>query len=426
MSLLSYFLSSFSVVALIICHGWFARTITFVYFRFGYGQDGKALEAETTVQRGPCKFHTNGNMTIKGVVYPPGNPSTAAGMVEAQAFQDAFDSCISSLDDGGTVNTKSEQLTATVRRLSTHVNSHNAIILFLLRSNMDLRVLLSDSHAKGIFYYVLNYATKSEQTIDVLLPLLLPVVERIRDQSAEESEQEIAVRLVRSCLCKQLTSLNIGGPAAASKIFGFPDAKISHKTTDCPTRPLLAWAASRDKPEDGGNGNSNEDQREDRNNHRDSECEDSGDDMGVVVSAVGGRLTVKQRCHLLYRSRCHPSDTEHPLHGMSYFVWHRLVRVERYKPKRSIDGSDDGTDDEETENDDEDEQSGEVTESPTHTAKKKGRPSCDRYDFVGRKFRKKWVQVCYTFLHVSTFRVPFYYFFHIAPFRLVPILSLNI
>lgn len=66
-------------------------------FRFGYGDGGKALEAETTVLRGPCAFHTNGNMTINGVVYPPGDPSTADGVVEAEAFQRAFDSAISDL-----------------------------------------------------------------------------------------------------------------------------------------------------------------------------------------------------------------------------------------------------------------------------------------------------------------------------------------
>lgn len=90
-------------------------------------------------------------MTIKGVVYPLGDPSTAAGMVEARAFQDAFDSCISSLDDSDSDSTKAERFTANLRRLHTHVNPYNFIILFLLRSNTDLKPLLSDSNAKGIF-----------------------------------------------------------------------------------------------------------------------------------------------------------------------------------------------------------------------------------------------------------------------------------
>ena len=46
--------------------------------------------------------------------------------------------------------------------------------------------------------------------------------------------------LVRSCLRKQLTILDTDGPAAASK---------SLKPIPCPTRPLLAWAWSRDDPQ---------------------------------------------------------------------------------------------------------------------------------------------------------------------------------
>ncbi|CAM9446743.1 unnamed protein product, partial [Ectocarpus fasciculatus] len=120
------------------------------------------------------------------------------------------------------------RLIADIRRLHNHINSFNPVIQFAIRSNMDLKVLLRDSDAKGILFYILNYSTKTEQTLDVLLPLLVPVVERIRDDADGSDDKELAVRLVRSCLCKQLSSLNIGGPAAASKVLDMPDHKISH------------------------------------------------------------------------------------------------------------------------------------------------------------------------------------------------------
>ncbi|CAB1108241.1 unnamed protein product [Ectocarpus sp. CCAP 1310/34] len=271
--------------------------------RFGYGDKGKSFEQETTVVRGPCTFHTNGSMTINGV--------------------DAFNECVSASSEP-----ESDRFTATLRLLSTHINPYNPIIHFLIRSNMDLNVMLRDSDARGLLYYVLHYSTKSEQTLDVLLPLLLPVVQRIRDHNEGEPAKETAVRLVRSCLCKQLTSLNIGGPAAASKVFGLPDAKISHTTVPCPMGPLLAWASSRDTPDeepDDGDSTSGDDQE-------DSGDEASDDQHGVVVSVVGGRLTVNQWAHVLYLHRCSPEDTEHALHGMSYVSWTRLVRTERYTP----------------------------------------------------------------------------------------------
>lgn len=102
------------------------------------------------MQRGPCTFHTNGNMTINGVVYPPGDPSTASGIAAAQAFQDAFDECISRLASSSVPD--SDRFTAVLRRLSTHINPYNPIIHFLIRSNMDLKVLLRNSDAKGILF----------------------------------------------------------------------------------------------------------------------------------------------------------------------------------------------------------------------------------------------------------------------------------
>ncbi|CAN0160670.1 unnamed protein product, partial [Pylaiella littoralis] len=122
-----------------------------------------------------------------------------------------------------------------------------------------------------------------------------------------EPAKEIAVRLVRSCLCKQLTSLYIGGPAATSKVFDLPDAKISNFTVQCPMGPLLGRASSRNSAE--------EDDADDEGSGSD---EDSEHERGVVVSAVGRRLTVNQRAHIIYLHRCSPDDTEHPLHDLSY------------------------------------------------------------------------------------------------------------
>lgn len=214
--------------------------------------------------------------------------------------------------------------------------------------------------------------------------------------------------MVRSCLFKQLTSLNIGGPAVASKVFGFPVAKISHPTTDCPTRPLLAWASSRDKDEGDEGGGDSEEEREDGDRDRDSDSEDSDDDMGVVVCTVGGKLHVNQRGYVLYWHRCDPEDTGHPLHGISYFVWHRLVRTERYKPNKKstttsrADNSISHEDDEDNEDGtgSEDEPSGDDLEDTSPAPRRRGRPSSERYDLVG-PYRKLWVQVRYTLLPLS-------------------------
>lgn len=182
-----------------------------------------------------------------------------------------------------------------LRRLHTHINGFNPVVQFATRSNMDLKVLLRDSDAKGLLFYILNYSTKTEQTLDVLLPLVVPVIERIRAESNGAHDKELAVRLVRFCLCKQLSSLSIGGPAAASKVFDMPDRKISHLTVACPMSPLLTWASSRDGHLDG---KTNAAENENQDNSDDSDDEEEVDDCDVIITPVKGKLTVAQRAYL--------------------------------------------------------------------------------------------------------------------------------
>ncbi|CBJ31141.1 conserved unknown protein [Ectocarpus siliculosus] len=274
---------------------------------------------------------------------------------------------------------------ADIRRLHSHINSFNPVIQFAIRSNMDLKVLLRESDAKGILFYILNYCTKTEQTLDILLPLLVPVVERIRDEADRVDDKELAVRLVRSYLCKQLSSLNIGGPAAASKVLDMPDHKISHHPVPCPMSPLLTWACSRDGPLDGDTSRPDD--------GSDSDTEDAMD-SDVIITPFKGKLTVAQRAYLLYRNRCHPDDTGRVLHGMSYVFWHKLVRVVRYDPldnrQPNLAQSSDASD---TDSDCDTVQPGDpVSPSGRRASARTGRPRACRYDFVG-EYKHKWQQV---------------------------------
>lgn len=371
--------------------------------RFGFGEDGKDLVPETTVRRGHCIFHTNGDMHIKGDVYSAAataSPASASAVTSTAVASDtearrAFDLCATATAaaDG---DPEAEQFTAMVRRLHTHVNSYNPIIQYCTRSNMDLKVLLRDSDARGLLFYILNYSTKTEQTLDVLLPLLVPVVERIRDESDGAPAKEVAVRLVRSCLCRQLSSLNIGVPAAASKVLGLDDHKISHTTINCPMAPLLAWASSKDGPLDcetnDGDNESNSDDSDDD--------DDEDDDDGVVIAPVKGKLTFAKRAHLLYRNRCKSDDTDHPLHGMCFFMWHKLVRVEKFGFRGNIapDGADvsdgelSGEDDEGPNDDGDSSDDSPLRKRHPQPNPKRGRPRTTRYPFVG-VFKKEWQQV---------------------------------
>lgn len=380
--------------------------------RFGFGDDGQPLAEETVVQRGRCVFDTRGNMTIHGVVYSHSSADDATAAAANTAFQEAFDNATADLrHELGQPDPVSERFSVDHKRLHTHINSFNPVIAFAVRSNMDIKVLLKGSDAKWLLYYILNYATKTKQTLDVLLPLLVPVVERIRADSGDAPEKEMAVRLERSCLCKQLSSLPIGGPAAASKVLGLSDEKLSHGPVPCPMTPLLTWASKRDTPADADN-SPGDDSDSSSGSYNDA------DDSGAIITPFQGKLTVAQRTHLLYRSRCRPDDTEHPLHQKFYFAWCRKVRIEKCptlhgrprgkQPSGRCDyGDHDDVDDDypgdECLDDDSVSPSG---RTPSTRAPRRGRPRATRYDLVG-EYRNKWEQVSFISLQGFLCCLPF-------------------
>lgn len=108
--------------------------------------------------------------------------------------------------------------------------------------------------------------------------------------------------------------------------------------------------------------------------------------------------------HDLYLRRCHPDDTEHPYHGMSYCVWMKLVRVEPSKGRKPVPDDTSNKDDESSSSDKEDGDNCEDScddATVTNTLKKKGRPACDRYEFVGSPKISK-LQVMYIEFPLST------------------------
>lgn len=377
--------------------------------RFGFGEDGNTLVPQTVVQRGFMTIHTNGDMVVEGVVSPKARhaealEAAAAATAKEDGARCEFEDCAVALATSASGNSAShaDRFTAIVRRQSGHVNSYNMLIQYCIRSNMDLTVMLRDSDARGALFYILNYSTKTEQTLDVLLNLLAPVVERIQAESEGAPSAETAVRLVRSCLCKSVSNQAIGAPAAASKVLGRDDHKISHVATNCPMAPLLAWSASEvaQRSVHRASPDSNNGYTDDNGNDNNSEngIEANDDDDYITISAAGGSLKVSIRAHHLYLQRCKKQDTGHPLHDMSYFVWHRRVRVEkllrrdRKAPKTSntaaCRASNERLCDDYLSSDDEssdDEPSGDnISTTPSAgRTNKTGRPSSKRYPFVG-------------------------------------------
>lgn len=367
-----------------------------VLVRFGFDKGGKPLVERTTVQRGFRTIFPNGDSLVGDVLYPASKCVEAVAAAEELEIQerqqfdrDAAD-VVSGKQDFATV---AERFTSKHRREQPMVNSYNAIIQYCTRSNMDIRALLRDSDARGAMFYTLNYALKSESTMDAVLNILAPVVERIKDETNGAPDKVIAAALVRSCSCKTVAHMTLGGPAAASKVLGYTDGKCSSEAIDCPAWPLLreASAAFGDpapRPASPPDGDDEEQEVRDDDHDSDGDHDDHDGSGDVFISGATGKLRVSTSLHHLYFRRCHRDDTDHPYHGMCYVGWVRLVRVEP-RSKASLKASDKPARDDHDDNSDDEEPDGEDIEDCYDTGasgsagKKRGRKASDRHDFVG-------------------------------------------
>lgn len=300
--------------------------------------------------------------------------------------------------------TVAERFTARQRREHGKINSYNPIIAFCTRSNMDIKALLSDFDARGALFYILNYSTKTETTMDALLNVLAPVVERIKDETDGAPAAVIAAHMVRSCSCKTVAHMSLGAPAAASKVLGYSDAKCSTDTNNCPMGPLLTETSAffDAVTPSSGQTTSNDVGDEGSDGDNDNVTDDDACDKDVMLSTSGGRITLSTRMHDLYVRRCRADDSTHPYYGLSYAVWTRLVRVINSPTTTAPvvpanDESDDDVSDSESIDD-------EYDTPPPASAQKRGRCPATRHDFVGLPSvgKQQVIMLLLRILHLQT------------------------
>ena len=368
---------------------------TTIITRFGFDGKGKPLVARTTMQRGFRTICTNGDSIVGDTVYSADRQGEAIAAANAAAAKEKeemerFDSDTEEVLRGTkSFATVAERFTAEQRREHGKVNSYNAIISYCIRSNMDIKILLRDSDARGCLFYILSYTTKSEDTMNELLNVLAPVVERIKDETEGAPAKVIAAQLVRSCSCKTLSQMTMGGPAAASKVLGYTDSKCSHETHNCPMAPLIAESSKffENLPTAAsGQPSTTSDQQGEIYENDDIDDDEEDDRHDIMLNTAGNKIKISTSLHQLYLRRCRPDDHDHPYFGMSYVVWARLVRVEtsggsRHSQQRQDDSSTDDSSRDDFEHDSEDDgDSQKESPVPKPNEKSTGRPPCSDLD----------------------------------------------
>lgn len=106
---------------------------------------------------------------------------------------------------------------------------------------------------------------------------------------------------------------------------GWSDTIKSHTAILCRLRPVYAWIKYSCEAEN-------------RDDHGGSESENS--DEEVMVTPSDGTLTVVRTAPADYIHRCRAEDTTHPFHGMSNFMYTRLVKIEEGARRKRPRGND--------------------------------------------------------------------------------------
>ncbi len=118
-----------------------------------------------------------------------------------------------------------------LRRLHPRIANYNDLILFLMRSNMDIKHVGSGEGAKALVYYVTDYVTKAPMPVHVGLSALLTAVEKAQDRVKDVSvvdartSRGALTTTVNCLLSRQETSY----PQVMSYLVGGGDHYASHR-----------------------------------------------------------------------------------------------------------------------------------------------------------------------------------------------------
>ncbi|KAF8136456.1 hypothetical protein EV363DRAFT_1126909, partial [Boletus edulis] len=118
-----------------------------------------------------------------------------------------------------------------LRRLHPWINNFNAVVLFLLQSNMDIKYIGSGPAAKALVYYVTDYITKSDlkihSGIQTLQAAMKNHAEKFRNDATSSHEYRDR-NLVTKCMNSLMGRQEISHQQVMSYLVGGGDVYSSH------------------------------------------------------------------------------------------------------------------------------------------------------------------------------------------------------
>ncbi|KAI9058554.1 hypothetical protein FKP32DRAFT_1544620, partial [Trametes sanguinea] len=127
-----------------------------------------------------------------------------------------------------------------LRRLHPRIASYNDLVIFLMKSNMDIKFIGSGEGAKALLYYVTDYITKSSLPAHVGLAALSYAIQKTNDKDsgasgpAEGSRSRGALNTVVN---RMMSHQELSHQQVMSYLVGGGDVYVSHKFR------VLHWGA---------------------------------------------------------------------------------------------------------------------------------------------------------------------------------------
>ncbi|KAI0713873.1 hypothetical protein C8Q76DRAFT_768742 [Earliella scabrosa] len=126
-----------------------------------------------------------------------------------------------------------------LRRWHPRITNFNDFVIFLIKSNMDIKFIGSGEAAKALVYYITDYITKASVSTHVGLAALTYAIKKTNEAMAHMNDDQ--ERITRSALTatinRMMSRQEISHQQVMSYLVGNGDAYSSH------TFKLLHWRA---------------------------------------------------------------------------------------------------------------------------------------------------------------------------------------
>lgn len=128
-----------------------------------------------------------------------------------------------------------------MKRTHESINNFHEVILPCVRSNHDVKIVLSGVHSRALAFYITTYSAKNQLSVQSRRDLLLAcmrknearyneIMSNATSDKDKEAHREKSRIMAIQCLNRFTSSVELGSPLVATHLLGLPNHYTSH---DC-------------------------------------------------------------------------------------------------------------------------------------------------------------------------------------------------